>query len=154
MNLDDWARTWGVSAEAMRDLNAQLGALDYLPPIATGKSEAAVQAAVRAQASRYGMRLWRNNVGVDPENHVRYGLANDSSQLNAIVKSADLIGIRKRLIAPEDVGTLIGQFVSFECKHGAWKWSGTEREIAQRNWAAIITAWGGEARFVTGPEQV
>ena len=48
-----------------------------------------------------------------------------------------------------DTGTLIGQFVSRECKHGGWKWTGTEREVAQQNWAALIVSHGGDASFVS-----
>ena len=58
-------------------------------------SEAAVQAAIRIRASELGVRLFRNNVGacVDETGRViRYGLANDSAQLQKRLKSSDLVG--------------------------------------------------------------
>jgi hypothetical protein len=147
--LTEWARTWAVSDSALADLRARLLGVAPDPAAEPGRSEAAVQARVRVAASRYGMRLWRNNVGQDTETHVRYGLCNDSAQINAVVKSADLIGIRPRVIQPGDIGHTIGQFVSLECKHSGWKWSGNERELAQQQWALLVTSMGGEARFIS-----
>lgn len=159
--LEDWARTWAIPDSALADLRARLGAFDYeqpLPPGASSRSEAAVQAASRVEASKQGMRLWRNNIGayLDPESgtFVRYGLANDSKQVNEIIKSGDLIGIRPRIIGPEHVGTRIGQFVSIECKAGDWKWRGTPREVAQANWANLVNSLGGDAKFVTHERQI
>ena len=162
MILTEWAARWAIPAAALADLQARALALDGGPPHAEpwrpGASEAAVQAAVRVEASRLGMRVWRNNVGavVDPENgvHIRYGLANDSAAVNRVVKSADLIGIRPRVIQPADVGHLIGQFVSYECKRSGWRYAGTEREVAQAAWASLVMSLGGEARFITGPGQI
>jgi hypothetical protein len=156
----EWAAEWGVTEDAMRDLYRRLGALDLPTGLAAGQglSEAAVQANCRIVASRYGWRLWRNNVGAvhDHEQgiHVRYGLANDSPQVNAVCKSGDLIGIKPRIVTPEMVGTRIGQFISIECKHEAWRWTGDEREKAQAAWAAHVTALGGEAKFVTSATQL
>lgn len=158
--IDTWARQWGVSTEAVADLRRMLGALDVqlVAGGGPGGSEAAVQAKVRVAASKAGMRLWRNNVGAvhDAERgiHVRYGLANDSRLVNESLKSGDLIGIRPRIVGPDDVGTLIGQFVSFEVKHAGWRYTGTDREVAQQNWAALVASLGGEARFVTSPSHV
>jgi hypothetical protein len=145
----------------MRELIAALGAhsdpTDVFTP-ALSMSEAGVQARVRLAASQAGMRVWRNNVGAvhDPLKniHVRFGLANDSPQMNDKLKSADLIGIRPRLIGPSDVGTTIGQFVSFEVKHAGWRWRGDEHEQAQAAWAALVISLGGDARFVSDSSQV
>ncbi len=159
MILTEWAATWGVTGAALADLRGRLTGLDAQPALPTaGASEAAVQARVRLEATRKGMRVWRNNCGAvhDAETgtHLRYGLANDSPQVNAVIKSADLIGIRPRIIQPGDVGQLIGQFVSFECKHAGWKWGNSERERAQGNWAALVLSLGGDARFVSGEGQI
>lgn len=122
-------------------------------------SEAYVQSLVRLEAPGKGVRLWRNNVGVllDANGRpVRYGLANDSRALNEQLKSGDLIGWRRRLITPADVGYVIAQFVSRECKPVGWRpappgESGRFRhEEAQRRWAELINADGGDACFVTG----
>ena len=157
--LQEWAARWHIPQAALDDFRQFTLGLDGGPgdPV-PGLSEAAVQTQVRVAASRRGMRLWRNNVGAfhDAERnvHVRFGLANDSAQLNAIVKSADLIGIRPRIVQPQDVGCLIGQFVSYEVKRAGWKYTGSEREVAQEAWAQLITSLGGEARFVTSPSCV
>lgn len=151
--LAEWAAEWAVPAAALSDLTARLGALDApLGAGEVGRSEAAVQTRVRVAASTLGWRVWRNNVGAgfnDTGQFLRWGLANDSPQVNARIKSADLIGIRPRRIGQADVGMLIGQFVSLEVKHEGWRMGTSEREKAQRNWATLITTLGGYARFVT-----
>lgn len=147
----DWARRWGVSAHAMADLAACLGVTAVT--VSDGRSEAAVQAAVRLEGARKGLHLWRNNVGVLTDERgvpVRYGLANDSKAVNARLKSADLIGIRPVLITQAHVGATIGQFVSRECKQPGWRWSGSEREQGQAAWAALVLACGGDAGFCSG----
>jgi hypothetical protein len=126
-----------------------------LNPVAAepGLSETAVSNIVKAEASAKGARLWRNNVGagtLDNGSFVRFGLANESSQINKIIKSADLIGIKPVLIQPHHVGYIIGQFVSREVKAAGWKYKGTEREQAQLKWAELITYLGGDAQFATG----
>ena len=157
--LVDWALQWRIPPLALADLQQRVLGLDgAAPEYRSDLSEAGVQARVRIAASRAGMRLWRNNVGAfhDAERniHVRFGLANDSPQVNAVMKSADLIGIRPRTIGPGDVGTLIGQFVSYECKHGAWVYRNDEHERAQLAWLTLVSALGGEARFVTSDQGV
>jgi hypothetical protein len=156
MNLHDWAIQWGVPLAAVRDLQHRLAADDVTPPADPGRSEASVQAELRVNASRAGWRLWRNNVGAFHDNergiHMRFGLANDSPQVNAVLKSADLIGIRPRIIQPHEVGMLIGQFVSRECKHAGWKFSpNDEHERAQMAWAQLVASLGGDAGFASTP---
>lgn len=150
-----WAIRHGVSAQALHELQALFGQHggDYLPPEVKGRSEAAVQSAVRLEAGRKGVKLWRNNVGslVDSRGvPVRYGLANDSKQLNEKLKSGDLIGWRPVLICPQHVGTVIAQFVSRECKPADWRYTGEPREKAQLSWAQLVVAAGGDAQFCTG----
>lgn len=151
MTLAEWAQRWGVSAAALDEL---CRSCIYTPETDHGvKSEARVQSEVRLEAARAGVYLFRNNVGagkLDSGNFVRFGLGNDSAQLNKALKSADLIGIRKRLIVPADVGRYIGQFVSREVKRSDWRYSGTEEEQAQGKWATLINEQGGDARIVTG----
>lgn len=154
--LHDWARRWGVSLEAFRDLQITLGT--YTPPLpqeapARGKSEAWVQSAVRIEASQKGVTLFRNNVGVLEDKTgrpVRYGLANDSKQINEVIKSGDLIGWRPRLIEPWMLGHVVAQFVSRECKTPGWQFTGAGREAAQMNWIKLVNASGGDAAFTTG----
>lgn len=115
--------------------------------------ESSVSNIIRLEASQLGYRLWRNNVGALPTpagQFIRFGLANDSAQLNRKIKSADLIGIRPILITPDHIGMTIGQFISREVKHEGWQYSGTERERAQLAWAELINSLGGNACFATG----
>jgi hypothetical protein len=112
-----------------------------------------VQSRVRLEASRKGVTLFRNQVGAmydERGNFVRFGLANDSAQLNSRIKSADLIGMRPIVITAEMVGRTVGQFVSRECKRGDWSFTGDEHELAQLAWAAFVTSMGGDAAIVNG----
>lgn len=157
--IEEWARAWGVSAAALADLRARTGqaVLAHTPDESQGPGETAVSSRVRWAAARKGLHLWRNNVGAgydDAGNFMRWGLANDSKQLNAVVKSADLIGIRPVIVTPDMVGKLFGQFVSYEAKREGWKYTGTPREVAQAAWRDLILANGGEARFVTSERDV
>lgn len=150
-----WAARHGVTLAALNELQALFGMHGGhgLPPEVKGTSEAAVQAAVRLEAARKGVRLFRNNVGALIDSRgvpVRYGLANDSKQLNEVMKSADLIGWRPLLIGPQHVGTVVGQFVSREVKAVGWRYTGADREPAQLAWAQLVTSGGGDAAFCTG----
>lgn len=148
-----WAVRWSIPAAAMAELQSQVFRLDPTPAPGQGASEAAVQNAVRLEASRKGGRLFRNNVGAgyaEGGAFLRWGLANDSARVNAVMKSADLIGLRPVLIEPQHVGTVIGQFVSREIKASGWTYRGTGREIAQLNWATLVNTLGGDACFATG----
>ena len=130
-------------------------------------SESRNQQEIRLDAARRGGMLWRNNVGATPakEPHtcprcamrfetqrtpIRYGLANDSHKLNQQIKSADLIGITKRVITANDLGMYIGQFTSIEVKRQGWRYTGQGREPAQAAWAELVRGMGGLASFETG----
>jgi hypothetical protein len=154
--LTQWAAKYDISQQAVTELLAIFGCIPVVVPQATG-SEAAVQAQVRLEAARKGVKLWRNNVGVLKDARgvpVRYGLANDSSRLNQACKSGDLIGWRRKLITTADVGTWIAQFVSRECKRPGWKFKGDAHELAQLKWAQAVTADGGDAKFTSGEESL
>ncbi len=116
------------------------------------QSEKDVQNLDRLEQSKRGNKQWRNNVGAlksEDGRFVRFGLANESAHMNSYVKSGDYVGIRQVLITSDMVGSTIGQFTSHEYKKPNWKYSGTEREKAQVNWANIINTMGGDAKFVT-----
>lgn len=155
MTLHQWAIRHGVSASALDELQALFGlnGAHVMPEAASGTSETAVQAVVRLEAARRGVRLFRNNVGVlqdDTGRPVRYGLANDSKQVNEAIKSGDLIGFRPVLITHDMVGAVIAQFVSRECKRAGWRYTGKGREAAQMAWAVLVATNGGDAAFCTG----
>ena len=152
MIFADWAAKWGVPPAAMADLQTRAFGLDGTPGAEAGRSEAAVQSQVRLEASRKGGRLWRNNVGAgysDTGDYIRWGLANDSASVNRVIKSADLIGLRPVKVEQRHVGTVIGQFVSREVKAAGWTYRGTDREVAQLNWATLVNTLGGDAAFAT-----
>lgn len=159
-NLHEWfVRNAGrpLTLELLRDLQITLGTYTLPTPDCDpgrGKSEAWAQSAVRLEASVKGVKLFRNNVGVLEDKTgrpVRYGLANDSASMNALLKSGDLIGVRPLLIRPEHVGHTFGQFVSREIKAPGWQFTGSGREAAQLAWCNLINSCGGDAAFATGP---
>jgi hypothetical protein len=148
MLLYQWAKKWGVPAEAIEELKSQLN----IDGSASGgsESEGSVQTKVRLEASRKGCRLWRNNVGATFDtngNFIRYGLANDSKKINDSIKSSDLIGIRPLKITEGMVGCTIGQFLAREIKAGDWKFKATKRENAQLNFINLVLSFGGDAAF-------
>lgn len=152
MNSDitQWALRHGVSAQALHELDVMFGVTLDLPDSDGSQSESNVQSEVRLEAAAKGIHLFRNNVGVlqDKDGRpVRYGLANDSSRLNKIIKSGDLIGWRRIRIEQSHVGSVIAQFVSREVKAGNWTYSGNDREVAQLAWIKLISANGGDAQF-------
>ena len=157
MNLHEWARKWGLSIECVRDLQTTLGT--YTPTLpadapGVGKSEAWVQSVVRLEASKKGLYLFRNNVGALQDKSgrlVRYGLANDSKEMNETLKSSDLIGWRPVEIQPHHVGHVIAQFVAREIKEPGWQYTGADREGAQLAWNNLVNRHGGDAAFATGP---
>lgn len=150
MTLTDWATRWAIPPQAMAEL-ANGCMPDLPPPVRVVTSESAVQSLVRLEAAAKRIHLWRNNVGVlldRDERPVRYGLANDSAKVNAVVKSGDLIGIQQVLITDAHVGKVLGQFVSRECKAPDWVYSGSPHEQAQLRWATLINSYGGDAAIV------
>lgn len=154
VTLAAWALRHGVPPAAMVELAVMLGTDAMPPPTPGGEGEAYAQSQVRLEAPGKGVKLWRNNVGAMEDEQgrwVRYGLANDSKALNERLKSADLIGWRRLLITPAMVGCVVGQFVSREIKAPGWRYTGTGREPAQAEWAALVMADGGDAAFTTGP---
>ncbi len=153
--LKQWAERWQIPRAAMADLVATLAPVP--PGRGAAGSEASVLQQVRLRTTEQGARLWRNNNGacVDSEGrHLRYGLANDSRQLNAVLKSSDLIGITPRVIGAADVGRVVGIFTAYECKAPAWHYTGTEREQAQLAFLALVEGLGGIGKFINSAEQV
>lgn len=111
-------------------------------------TEGDVLNSIRIEGAKIQMLLWRNNTGALQDEHgrlVRYGLGNDSTASNKLIKSSDLVGIWK------------GQFVSVECKASGWndpfapdsRRKPTDRERAQRAWLDLVAREGGCACFAT-----
>ncbi len=150
MNLNQWAIKWGVSIEAVHDLKREFGLVNTDPELKTGESEIAIQTRIRLEASKKGLRVWRNNVGgayTEDGSFLRYGLANDSKRMNESIKSSDLIGVRPVVIERSHLGHTIGQFVAREVKEAAWEYTGDKREKAQLKFLQLVTSLGGDAAF-------
>lgn len=146
LDLTRWAIRHHVGLDAIAELRVMLTTGVTGEAGAEG-SEARVASAVTLEAGRRGdIVLWRNNVGAcktDDGRMLRYGLANVSKAMNERIKSADLIGIHRRVVTQADVGKVIGQFLSVETKREGWKPGSSQRDIAQAAWGAGVVAWGG-----------
>jgi hypothetical protein len=126
-------------------------------------SETVVQQQTRiAHCQLTNGQIWRNNVGAGriigddgSERMIRWGLANDSAQLNAEIKSSDLIGITPTLITPAMVGYYLGVFTAYEMKPSNWHLRpGDKRGLAQQRFHDIVRAACGYAGFVTDPRDI
>lgn len=151
MKLDTWAIRWGIPKEAIEDLRKSFG-LAQLELVVDAQCETDVSNLIRYEASKKGCRLWRNNVGALQNKDggwVRYGLANESKNMNGYIKSSDLIGIKPIKIQETMVGMTIGQFLCREVKKRNWSYKGDERESAQLRWIELINGLGGDACFAT-----
>jgi hypothetical protein len=155
--LNQWAARWQIPPAALVELRALMGMAEEPPPDVAGLSEAAVQQQVRLEASRRGLRLWRNNNGAtfdESGRMIRYGLANDSAALSKRIKSSDLIGITPHVILAMDVGRTVGVFTSYEVKRSGWRYAGTAREVAQAAWISLVVSLGGIAKFISRREDL
>lgn len=154
-----WAVRHGVPWQAMEELRAIFGTAK--PPVMgtlmADRSEAAVQNNIRLAAPHKGYMLFRNNVGALLDERgvpVRFGLGNDSPQVNRSLKSSDLIGWKPTLVTPSMVGTYVAVFVSLEVKEAVWSYKGDTHEKAQEAWLKLVAADGGIAQFITSEEQL
>ena len=151
----DWRRKY---PDAAADLERVIGAPHWTAAVAADAgSEAAAQQQIRFKFAHRGGMLWRNNVGAcidERGNRIRYGLANESKQMNSKIKSADLIGITPVTITPPMVGAVLGVFTSIECKRPGWQYKANTREQAQLAWAELILSMGGFAQFATDPRDI
>lgn len=154
-----WGARYGVTPAALDELEGLLGIAGrqaLCEPSETGEpgSESRQQSLIRLEAGRKDILLFRNNVGVLQDSTgrpVRYGLANDSKQMNERIKSSDLIGIERVQVTPAHVGSIIGRFVARECKHEGWSFRPTDKHAAaQLRWIDLINSYGGNAAFASG----
>ena len=166
MNYEQWAQRHPEAAQDLTQVTAMCK-----PGEADGEGayddEAGAQQNARFVIARAGGLVWRNNVGATPavlptrcpkctfafeikQRIVRYGLCNDSHQLNAMFKSSDLIGVVPRQITQQMVGSVIGQFIAVEVKNPHWKYKGKGREVQQQAYLSLVASKGGIAQFSTG----
>src|ERR1017187_3407273 len=149
-----WSARHNIPPHVLNDLLNLMGIVvpDGSPPAhQPGASEASGQNAVRMEAAkRYGSRMFRNNSGVairEDGGTVRYGLSNESSQINRIMKSSDLIGITPVICG---CGCKYGVFTAYECKKTGWKFrQSDERAVAQLAFIRLVVSMGGIGRFIS-----
>lgn len=121
------------------------------------KSEAEVTDEVIIESSKHGMRLFRNNSGSFIDSRgvpVRFGLGNISKRFNKLMKTSDYIGWTPVVITPEMVGKTVAVFTALEIKEADWKYSGDEREVAQKKFIDLVNNSGGIASFIKSVDQV
>ena len=120
--------------------------------------ESAVQSHTRLALAQAGCLIWRNNTGACEDKTgriIRYGLANDSQQMNRSLASSDLIGIVPVTIRPDHVGRTLGVFLAAECKRSDWHLTpGDARAQAQLRYIELVRSVGGIGGFVSDPAQV
>lgn len=162
MQYNEWLQRYPEAAQALLQVTATPKHCD-----AKGEDESWAQQNARFVIARAGGLAWRNNVGATPakvEAHcpkchfdfevpqrmLRYGLCNDSHQMNEVFKSSDLIGIVPRLITNRMVGSTIGQFLAVEVKKPSWQYKGKGRELQQQAYLSLVAGKGGIAQFSTG----
>lgn len=153
MNLYDWASKWGIPQEAIKELMIGTNGQGVRSPESITTTESGAQQEVRLEASQKGRLLWRNNVGAGKlanGRFVRWGLANESAQMNQRIKSSDLIGIEPVIITESMVGMIIGRFIAREIKGPGWTFTGKGGENEQLAFINLVNAVGGNACFATG----
>lgn len=123
------------------------------------RSEGAVSNDRLLHYDALGYRLARNNVGVLLDKRgvpVRYGLWNQTREMNERIKSSDYVGWRPLLITPDMVGDVVAQFAAIEFKHEGWAPSGLgdkaryAHEQAQLRFLEMVRADGGYGVFDSG----
>lgn len=151
--VQNWANRHGVSQEALNELY-QLLVPASAPATNKKGSEAYVDSLLMLEASKKDVTLFRNNVGACQDKTgrlIRYGLANESKQMNERIKSSDRIGWRKVLITQDMVGSHIGQFVARETKHAGWTGRTLDsHEQAQADFMMMALLAGCDAAFASG----
>ena len=170
--ITTWATRWQLPPACLQELLALIGVAPTPPPTAGQPgSEAGLQALRQLRAARLGNWLLRNNSGalVDKDGRqVRFGLGNVSAQVNRVMKSSDLIGIERRIVTQNMVGSVVGLFSAEEVKKPGWVYMGDRpcvckphkhlcdycHQKAQMNFIKKVISLGGIARFVTSEEQV
>lgn len=120
-------------------------------------SEMEAQQQIRLVAARYGTPLLRNNSGATEDvtgRLIRFGLGNDSSRINKVFKSSDLIGIWPVIITPDMIGRKLGIFFAVEVKSPGWEKPSNDRERAQQNFGNWVNENGGYFTFATNPKDI
>lgn len=138
-NFKAWAERWDIHPQAVAELALMIQPIEHTSP---SSSEQATQQAIRLESFKHGNAMWRNNNGAcfdDTGRMIRYGVGNDSKQINEKWKSGDLIGIQGST----------GRLVMCEVKRPDWRAPENDRDIAQQNALTQVNALGGIGFFAT-----
>jgi len=116
------------------------------------KPESEIQNEQRLEFAKLGAKAFRNNSGAydpryPPSPGTRWGLGNDSTKINKVRKSSDLICVLPVVVTQAMVGHTLGVIVVDECKKEGWHYTGTPEEVAQKNFIDIIVLSGGIGFF-------
>lgn len=148
--LREWAMRHGIPDAAMVELRSM-----FTPGAKSNDegSESRIQSLTRLAAAerRDGCILLRNNSGATTDETgrvVRYGLGNDSAQVNAKYKSPDLVGVTPIVIN----GRTLGIATFMEVKKPGWTKPTNDREHAQMAFLVDMAARGAIAGFVANPD--
>lgn len=115
--------------------------------------EKTIQQDIQIESSKHGHKLWQNSSGAFTDNTgrlVRFGLGHTSN--NQSFKSSDLIGFTMVEITKEMVGSKLPIFTAIEVKNSKWKYTETDREVAQKKFMDVIKMSKGIASFVNSVE--
>jgi len=147
--IHEWACRHNLQRAAYEELLVILNPSLGIAKAEKGKSEGAVQSGLRILAPQHRASLWRNNTGAfkdDSGRWVRYGLGNDSKQLNAVWKPSDLIGITT--VAASYIGQEFGVLTAVEVKEEGWHQIPSDKRAAgQANFMNTVVSMGGLAGF-------
>ncbi|QZI87827.1 hypothetical protein SIPHO054v2_p0026 [Vibrio phage 103E44.1] len=128
--------------------------------MATPEAKATIN--VRARASEWNMKMFRNNSGMLPNPDtgipVRFGLGNESAKLNKELKSGDLVGFSEITVTPEMVGKKMAVFTNIEVKSLGFVikdvYNKNSREYAQNEFNKLVTNANGIAGFASSAQDV
>jgi hypothetical protein len=124
------------------------------------RPESTVQNLTRVEHCKLTNGLcYRNNSGAfidENGRQVRFGLGNDSSQLNKQIASSDLIGATPEWVYhPVRGWCWLAVLTAYECKPEGWHLRPSDkRGLAQQRFIDIVRSVGGYAGFVTDPQDI
>jgi hypothetical protein len=134
----------------------------------TDRLEMPILREAQSALSRGDVRLFRNNVMMAWQGQTRRVTPNDLAECRAMLRpgdliiraprplhagldvgSGDLIGWRRQVITPDQVGSIIARFVSLEGK----RTRGGRIAAAQRTWRDLVARSGGIAGVFRSTEE-
>lgn len=142
--IEGWFQKYNIPFEAQAELRLLFISHPRGDDTPSTGTEGDVQNLIRIKAAELGDVLWRNNSGAttdDAGNFFRFGLGNDSTKLNMVYKSPDLVGLR-----------CDGKPLFIEVKEPGWNWTGTKHEQGQMNFLTHAASFGALCGFAQSVE--